>query len=146
MRKVTVKSEKGKSCWYNTNLEITKTYVWNNPLFAIYFLRKVVNLVMDEQIKLGPNNLNIPMELINIYELVERDLKRCKGLVLRLKYYVTYSTMLYTYIEQYLGVGRAYLIFEGAKLAVLYDEQLMVSFKAIPRVPGQHASYFKKLA
>ena len=101
-------------------------------------------LVMDELIKTRPENIDIPMDLINIYEMVERDLKRCPSLVNRLRYYAAYSAMLYVYIEMHLGKGSTYSIFELARLTVLYDEQLMVSFKSVPHNIGQSVGFFKK--
>ncbi len=131
--------------WYQTNLDIVKNNVLTNPLFAIYFLRKVVMTIMDEEIFFNPKNTVIPIELINIYEMIERDLKRCNALIPRVKFYANYSAKLYTYINKYLGTDRAYGIFEQAKLTVLYDEQLMVSFKAVPAPPGQNLKYFRQL-
>ncbi len=90
---------------------------------------------MDELIKQYPNKSFIPMELINIYDLVEQESRSCTELACRLKLYATYSALLYTYINKHVGHDNANNIFEMAKLTVLYDEQQIIEpkIRALPK-------------
>ncbi len=100
--------------FYLTNLYITKKHVWPKPMFGFYMLDKVTKLVIDRLIKEYPHKGLIPMQLIQIYEKIERCLKKRNSLRMRLEYYVKYSAYLYAYIEHHLGKGEAEKLFAQA--------------------------------
>ncbi|CAN5373864.1 hypothetical protein BH09BAC1_BH09BAC1_29440 [soil metagenome] len=109
-QKKTQKKSLRKS-FYLTNLNITKNHVWPKQLLGFYILDRVTKLVIDQLVKEFPHNGMIPMQLIQIYEKIERSLKKRDTLKMRVANYVKYSAYLYAYIEHNLGKGRAQQLF-----------------------------------
>lgn len=100
-----------RSGFYLTNLNIIKYHVWAKPLYGFNLLHKVTNLIIDKLVKEFPQNHQIPMQLILIYEKIERSLKKHNGLHMRLAHYVKHSANMYLYIEHHFGRGEAERLF-----------------------------------
>lgn len=111
-------------CFYQTNLNIAKHYVWQNPYFAFKLLDQVTKLVIDQLVNDFFKQKMIPMQLIQIYERIERSLKHKAPLKLRLHNYAMHSARLYDYIERNLGKGQGQLLFEQACKRVTHPKYL----------------------